>query len=433
MARKVQNATIDSRTARDKLPVRAKPYYVALVPGELHLGYRRRRKGRGSQGRWLVRRYLGMDAGGVGRYSEQDIGLADDHLDADGVTIFNYAQAYAIAMKRRGDDANEQSSSGPLTVKAALELYFNNLEHQGKRVDHARARANLHIVPTLGSELVGELKAERLRRWLFDVSKSPVQGRKNSVQPQDDETIRRRRSTANRVLTIFRAAMNHAFDEGLVDSSKEWRRVKPFANVDAARSRILTVVEAQRLINAADPAFRRLVQAALSTGARYGELTRLKVADFNPDSGTLAILKSKSGKSRDVYLTDEGIVFFTRLTAGRSGGELMLRKADGRAWGVGHQVRPIAEAVKRAKISPTISFHGLRHSYASLAIMAHTPQLVVAENLGHSDTRMIEKHYGHLTKSFRKSEIQKGAPTFGFVADEKVVALGGSPAKNSRR
>ena len=430
MARKVKHVSIESRTARDKLQPRAKPYFVALV-GKLHLGYRRRGKGKGAQGNWLTRRYLGMDAGGVGRYREENIGLADDHLDADGVEIFNYDQAYTIAMERR-DDANEQSPGGPLTVKAALDLYFEYLKHQGKQVDHARARAEFHIVPTLGAALVGELDAKQLRSWLFDVSKSPVKRWRKNPVPPDDETIRRRRSSANRVLSILKAALNHAFNEGLVNSNNEWRKVKPFENVDAARSRILTVAEAQRLINASEPSFRKLVQAALSTGARYGELTRLKVVDFNADSGTLAIWQSKSGKSRDVYLTDEGIAFFRQLTAGRSGGELMLRRADGGVWGVGHQTRPIADAVKQAKISPTITFHGLRHSYASLSIMAHTPLLVVAENLGHTDTRMVEKHYGHLTKSFRKTEIQKGAPTFGFVEDSKVVTLGGSGVKGQR-
>jgi integrase len=175
-----------------------------------------------------------------------------------------------------------------------------------------------------------------------------------------------------------------------------------------------------------------VVQAALSTGARYGELCRLKVVDFNADSGTLAIWLSKSDKSRDIYLTDEGIAFFKQLTAGRSGSELMLRKADGKAWGVGHQTRPMDDAVKAANISPRITIHGLRHTYASLAIMAHTPLLVVAENLGHSDTRMVEKHYGHLTKNFRKTEIQKGAAQFGFVADDTVVPLAGSGAKGRR-
>jgi hypothetical protein len=65
MARTVQDAKLDSRNARDKLKPRARPYYKMLIPGTLHLGYRRRRSGKGAQGRWLVRRYVGLDAKGV--------------------------------------------------------------------------------------------------------------------------------------------------------------------------------------------------------------------------------------------------------------------------------------------------------------------------------------------------------------------------------
>ena len=53
--------------------------------------------------------------------------------------------------------------------------------------------------------------------------------------------------------------------------------------------------------------------AALQTGARYGELCRLNVSDFNIDAGTVAIRMSKSGKSRHVVLTDEGVSFFAQL------------------------------------------------------------------------------------------------------------------------
>jgi integrase len=82
------------------------------------------------------------------------------------------------------------------------------------------------------------------------------------------------------------------------------------------------------------------------------------------------------------------------------------------------------DAMKRAKI-PKITFHGLRHTYASLALMAKTSPMVVAKNLGHTDTRMIERNYGHLTDTHRKDEIQKGVATYEFVADDTVVALGG--------
>jgi hypothetical protein len=49
--------------------------------------------------------------------------------------------------------------------------------------------------------------------------------------------------------------------------------------------------------------------------------------------------------------------------------------------------------------------------------------LVVAKNLGHSDTRMVEKHYGHLAPSYIADAIRKGAPKFGFKSDKRVVAL----------
>ena len=87
--------------------------------------------------------------------------------------------------------------------------------------------------------------------------------------------------------------------------------------------------EAKRLINAADPAtgFRDLVHAGLLTGARYGELCALTVRDFH--RGKLAIHQSKSGKPRDIVLSDEGVAFFEQLTAGRDPAALMLRQPDG--------------------------------------------------------------------------------------------------------
>jgi integrase len=75
------------------------------------------------------------------------------------------------------------------------------------------------------------------------------------------------------------------------------------------------------------------------------------------------------------------------------------------------------EAVTRAKITPPISFHGLRHTWASHAVMNGVPLLVVAKNLGHSDTHMVEKHYGHLAPSY----IRAGAPRFGAEAEARVV------------
>ena len=220
---------------------------------------------------------------------------------------------------------------------------------------------------------------------------------------------------------MLKAALNHAFDEEQVPSRDAWgRRLKPFEKVEVARVHYLSVAQAQRLLNAADADFRPLVRAALETGCRYGELARLEVQDFNPDAGTVAIRETKSGKPRHVILTPEGAEFFRQHCAGRAGSALMFRHADGAPWRTSEQSRPMAAACARARLTPAVSFHALRHTWASLAAMA-LPH--VARNLGHTDTRMVEKHYGHLTQSFITEAIHASAPRFGGKVSKRVVPL----------
>ena len=54
--------------------------------------------------------------------------------------------------------------------------------------------------------------------------------------------------------------------------------------------------------------------------------------------------------------------------------------------------------------------------------MAGAP-IVVACSLGHADTRMVEKHYGHLSSSYAADEIRRAAPRFGFVEQGRATPL----------
>src|SRR5262249_40896458 len=234
---------------------------------------------------------------------------------------------------------------------------------------------------------------------------------------------RARKVTCNRTLITLKAALNMAWREGKVASNAEWSRVAPFENVNTARIRYLTVAEAQRLINGCDPDFRLLVRAALETGARLGELVALQTHDFNSDAGTLAIRQSKGGKPRHVVLTEEGAAFFKQVCAGRPGHAVMLLRADGQPWGRAQQSPLMRDACKRAKITPSINFHGLRHTWASLAVMGGMSLMVVAKNLGHRDTRMVEMHYGHLAPNFITNAVREHAPRFGFEPDDTVVSM----------
>src|SRR5262249_3668940 len=62
------------------------------------------------------------------------------------------------------------------------------------------------------------------------------------------------------------------------------------------------------------------------------------------------IRKSKSGKPRDVVLTNEGQEFFKQVCAGRARDEIMLRRDNGAPWGNSNQQFPMQRACAPAKI-----------------------------------------------------------------------------------
>jgi integrase len=424
MARSVRDSTLETRTARNRLKAREWPYYRALDPG-LHLGYRKPLSGTGM---WLRRRYDSESK----RYKSELLATADDFSDADGVEVLSFAQAQRKAREYR------IAARAGYTVADAMDAYLAHLEADGRTpeaVRDARYRYSAFIGPKLGGLELAALTVERLRRFHRDLAKAPPRLRtapggtqKHRNAPEGEDGARARRATANRTWTVLRAALNRAFEDDKIDSDRAWRKVKPFRGVESARVRYLTMAEAKRLDNAVGPAFRPLLRAALHTGARYGALIQLTVADFNPDAGTLR-LRSRKGdgteKTFHAHLTKDAQKFFAGLCAGRSADSLIFVRPDGTPWRKSHQARPMQEASARAGISPAVNFHVARHTFASHAIMNGTPLLVVARTLGHADGRMCERHYGHLAPSYVADAIRAGAPRFDFKQDRKIVTLSG--------
>ena len=275
MARTVRDSSLESRTARARLEPRGKPYYRAIEPG-LHVGYRKAKGRRGQRvaGAWVCRLYVGNQD-----YKVERLGTADDFSDSDGRAILSFKQAQEAARVKLMEKARDTTGTPErksVTVQRAVEEYLQFLEHSRKSAADAGYRARAFIYGPLGDVAVEALTTKRLRDWLTDIAGAPPRVRTRPGEPQkhrelgdDDEAIRRRRSTANRTLTVLKAALNRQWREGHVSSDAAWRRVEPFKNVESARVRYLTVGEAKRLINASDPTFRPLLHAALHTGARY--------------------------------------------------------------------------------------------------------------------------------------------------------------------
>jgi len=99
--------------------------------------------------------------------------------------------------------------------------------------------------------------------------------------------------------------------------------------------------------------------------------------------------------------------FFGSATTNKPIDALIFTRIGGGPWKRAHQFRPMREASAAAKIVPPVSFHILRHTYASRLAMRAVPMGVIAAQLGHTDTRMTEKHYAHLAKNYVSDTVAR--------------------------
>lgn len=421
MARTVRDQRLDNRTARLRLPVKKEPYWRVISEGA-HIGYYRGERG----GKWVARYRA---PGAKGGYAQATLGEADDHAEADGAIILNWKQASAAAMEWIDRTARGGRRTGPYTVNDALDGYLKAFT--GKSVAKTKARIEVIIRPALGHHDVAKLTSRQITQWRDERAKSPARLRTSSKAAvantravDSDDAIRRRRSTANRDLTVLKAALNWAYRAGHVSADDAWRKVKPFPNVDAAKLRYLSDDEARRLTNACDPVFRPMVQASLLTGGRYGELASVRVNDVDLKSGTLVMRDTKGGKPRIVYLEDEGVRLFAQACAGKLGSAYALSRPDGGKWNASQQARYMRTACEKAKVDPVATFHDLRRTYGARLALRGVPMAIIAEAMGHADERITRKHYAHLSPSHVADTVRAGMAGMGIVAVTAVQAIG---------
>jgi integrase len=368
--------------------------------------------------------------------------MADDqaHVPSNNTDVLTFAQAMARAAEYNFYD-DSQPTGELLTVADCCRYYLEETCSLDPKVatrtpaaaKQARYDINAHILDPLGHIPVDKLTRSLLRKWHRDLVKKPArvysskhgEQRERLAVTEDDQ--RARRSTANRLLTRLKAVLNYAHDDDLLScSNAAWgRKLKPFAAAlieDDELRRSLTKDEVERLMTVTEGDFQALVAVALHTGARYGELSRLEVRDFDRQSRTLFIRKTKSGRSRYVPLDDRAYGWLESLTVGRLADDHILMNGNA-PWGKSAQQFKMQRACKDAKIEPRVSFHELRHTFATTYIQNGGSIFNLKDTLGHSTTRMIEKHYCHPDAGYRQEQAEKFSPKYGIDPPSKVIPM----------
>jgi integrase len=382
---------LKSKTARRRLTVRSKPYFQT-IGGGIQLGYR------AGIGKWLVRWWVD------GREIQRALGVyADDTSPADGSRILNFKQAEKAAQERAS--RKENLTLERMTVAACFKRYAKSRDAEGKDTTDSWIRYRKWIKPDFAHKPVAKLTKAELVAWRDEVARH--------VKP----------ATVNRTLTIFKACLRFGIEELEIpmQGSPIWKALKPLAVDQRSRDRFLTPPELTRLANAAEKDLRSLVLAAAFTGARFGDLARMEVRDWNPDLEKIRIQNQKTNRPRFVRVHSQAVKFFNALTAGRKPGELMLTRSDGSPWRKNSYRRGLLEANRIASIDPPANFHAIRHSYASAMKRAGVDDTIIAAALGHASTRMVQEHYGHLEQSHVDDQIARHAPQLDVEFEDPVV------------
>ena len=100
-----------------------------------------------------------------------------------------------------------------------------------------------------------------------------------------------------------------------------------------------------------------VAKGALLTGCRRGEDTRMQVADFNAEAGTITV-REQNGQASACGAHRRGPGLFGQLyLLLEAVASVIFTREDGEAWGKSHQARPLEEGDNaRAKIDPPATF-----------------------------------------------------------------------------
>ena len=207
-------------------------------------------------------------------------------------------------------------------------------------------------------------------------------------------------STINKYIFALSKMYNLAISNKLLDYN-------PVNNVIRLREnntkvRFLTKEEEQKLFKAIDencPHIKNIVLTALLTGMRKGEILNLKWDNIDFNFNIIEILKSKSGKSRKIPLSNKLKEELIKIP--RDSEYIFINKNTKEPY---KDIKnSFHTALKKAHIE-NFRFHDLRHTVATRIIANGQPIPVAQARLGHARIETTMR-YNHIIPTQTKQAI----------------------------
>jgi integrase len=302
----------------------------------------------------------------------------------DGTGPINFKEEKELQLEEERKKELEESRSMPFSD------YFNDhylpsaVHDKGVTTwKNEKRMFNKWIDPEIGHlsfEKIASFNIEKIKKSLLDAGRAP--------------------RTVQYVLAITRQIWNHALDNNHVDQAFPKIKIPKFDN---KRTKYLSTEQADLLLEKlqkSDSQLHDMALLSLHTGARAGELFSLTWGSVNFDDGIVTLKDTKSaGKTRFCYLTEKARAMLESRHTGQDSTAYIFTNRNGEKFkSVSHAFNRVVEDCgfnegvtdRRDRIT----FHTLRHTFASWHVQNGTPLFTLRDLLGHHSISMTER-YSH--------------------------------------
>lgn len=174
-------------------------------------------------------------------------------------------------------------------------------------------------------------------------------------------------------------------ERGLIERSPAYRFKLPKASYD--EKRYLDHGEFRQLIKAIDdPRFKDIVLFYVMTGCRRCEGLQLRMSDIDLDQMVLKVTQKKTRDAKRIPLTPELWEILNRLKAGSKDPERFI-PLDGDVL-----TKRFRKYIEKAKLSPRLTFHSLRHSAGTWAYASGHNMAMIQKFLGHKSSASTQRY-----------------------------------------
>lgn len=259
------------------------------------------------------------------------------------------------------------------TLTDLAPLFLAHKENQGRAMEPIRFRVNSNLLPFFGARPLEDIDAETIDEYIQTRKADKVEN-----------------ATINRDLAVLRHMLRLAVRKW------RWLRQEPYIELlpeGGPRDRELTEAEEAKLLPACPADFRPLVQAALYTGMRQGELLALTWGQVDLSNRTLDFEPTKRGRKRLVPVAEPLYYVLARLRGSdrHADTDRVFLRGGGSPWNKWAAENRFAHAVTAAKIPP-IRFHDLRHTIASRLKRGGVQATEIQRLLGHKTLAMTDRY-----------------------------------------